>query len=171
MSQMPDLTASKEDMNRVKRLYRSGQNPNSLKNLKPAQPGEIRNPTGKNRNRPYTDAYEGVADAPLPESLRLQLNKQIRTDLRNQKFPDLFPAGITWAEASALRQHFNAVANGDTRSATEIREAVEGRATQRIEINETNDRLKQLIGEYEFARLNPSAKPESATPANSGSKT
>ena len=42
----------------------------------------------------------------------------------------LFAKGITWAEANALRQHLNAVINGDTRSATEVREAVEGRAAR-----------------------------------------
>jgi hypothetical protein len=153
-------------MSRVKSAYRSGQNPNSLKNLKPAQPGEVRNPAGKNRNRPYTDAYEGLADAPLPEFLRLQLNNQARVNARKKNLPDLFPKGITWAEASALRQHLNAVVNGDTRSATEVREAVEGRATQRIEINKTNDRLKQLLAEYKFARMNPPPKSEPEIPAN-----
>jgi hypothetical protein len=56
--------------------HRRGENPNSLKNLNPAKPGDVRNPTGRNRNRPYTDAYEGVAQAPLPEFVRRQLNKQ-----------------------------------------------------------------------------------------------
>jgi hypothetical protein len=68
-----------------------------------------------------------------------------------------------------LRQHLNALISGDTRSATEVREAVEGRATQRIEINKTNDRLKQLLEEYRFARMNPPPKP--ADPVNGGSET
>jgi hypothetical protein len=117
-------------MSRPKSAYRPGENPNSLKNLKPAKPGEVRNPSGKNRNRPYTDAYEGLADAPLREFLRLQLNNQARGATSSKKLPDLFPKGITWAEANALRQHLNAVINGDTRSATEVREAVEGRAAR-----------------------------------------
>jgi len=125
--------------------YRRGANPNSLKNLSPAKPGDVRNPTGRNRNRPYTDAYEGVAEAPLPEFVRRQLNKQVILDARNKKLPDLFPEGITWAEASALRQHLNAVLNGDTRAATEVREAVEGRATQRIELSKRNSKLEELL--------------------------
>jgi len=136
---------SEADMNSAKCAYRRGENPNSLKNLKPAKPGQIRNSTGKNRNRPYTDAYEGLADAPLPEFLRLQLNNQARVDARKKKLPDLYPKGITWAEASALRQHLNAVVNGDTRSATEVREAVEGRATQRIELSKRNSKLEELL--------------------------
>lgn len=158
-------------MSRPNRAYRPGQNPNSLKNLKPAKEGDIRNPTGKNRNRPYTDAYEGVAEAPLPEFLRLHLNNRLRTDIRNKRLPDLYPKGITWAEANALRQHLNALINGDTRSATEVREAVEGRATQRIEINKSNDRLKQLLDEYRFARNNPPPNPGSGITENGESKT
>jgi len=158
-------------MSRPKSAYRPGENPNSLKNLKPAKPGEVRNPTGKNRNRPYTDAYENLADALLPEFLRFQLNDRARVDARKKKLPDLFPQGITWAEANALRQHLNAVINGDTRSATEVREAVEGRATQRIEINRKNDRLKLLLEEYRYARLNPPPKPESRGQANSEPET
>lgn len=156
-------------MSRPKSAYRRGENPNSLQNLNPAQPGDVRNPTGKNRNRPYTDAYEGVAEAPLPEFLRLQLNKQLRTDAGNKRLPDLYPKGITWAEANALRQHLNAL-DGDTRSATEVREAVEGRATQRIEINKSNDRLKQLLEEYRLARTNPPLNHGSGIPENGESK-
>ncbi len=119
-----------------------------------------------------TDAYEGLADTLLPEFLRLQLNNQARVGARRTRLPDLYPQGITWAEASALRQHFNAVVNGDTRSATEVREAVEGRATQRIEVNKTNDRLKQLLEEYRYARMNPPPKSDSAAgPANGESET
>ncbi len=52
---------SKPDMSRAKSTYRPGENPNSLKNLKPAKPGEVRNPTGKNRNRPYTDGKRSAS--------------------------------------------------------------------------------------------------------------
>jgi hypothetical protein len=154
----------------VQRAYRPGKNPNSLKNLKPAQPGDIRNPTGKNRNRPYTDAYEGVAEAPLPEFLRLQLNNRLRTDLRNKRLPDFYSEGITWAEANALRQHLNALIDGDTRSATEVREAVEGRATQRVELAKKNDRLLALIDALRAKRENSRADQEKTIPAVSHSQ-
>jgi hypothetical protein len=134
-----------------------------LKNLKPAKPGEVRNPSGKNRNRPYTDAYEGLANALLPEFLRVQLNNETRARARNKKLPDLFPEGITWAEASALRQHVSAIVDGNVAAAVEIRESVEGRATTRMEFVSQNDKLEALLDAFRAVAAMPPAIVEEQT--------
>jgi hypothetical protein len=167
----------------AKRETKRGAHPNSLANLEKnkIQPGEVRNPTGVNGRRPYSDAMAKDSTEPIPEYLRRAMNIQIKANmakwlglpvkqLKRLGMGDYFPEGVTWAEANSLRLHLNSVLQGDVRSAVECRESVEGRATQRIEINRTNDRLKQLIGEYEFARLNP-PKLEPAAPANGESQT
>jgi hypothetical protein len=166
----------------AKRETKRGTHPNSLANLEKnkIQPGEVRNPTGVNGRRPYTDAILETSTDVIPEYLRQAMNAEIRKDLakslrisakRINKTEDFFPVGITWARANGLRQNLKAVFEGDTRAAVEIREAVEGRATQRIEINKSNDRLKQLLEEHRFARLNPPTKPEPDIPANGESET
>jgi hypothetical protein len=99
--------------------------PNSLANLKPAQPGEVRNPLGIGR-KTYSLEYHAVSQEPIPEAVRLALNKKFGADLIQE--------GDSWARANALSMHYESVCRGMTAAAQEIREAVEGRATQRIEM-------------------------------------
>jgi hypothetical protein len=106
-----------------------------LANLRPAKSGEVRNPRGINRGRTYSDRYEEVATSPLPEKIRLKINQQLGQNL--------LPKGTTWAQANALRRHIGAVVEGNTADAKEIREAVEGKATQRMEV--TGAEGKDLI--------------------------
>lgn len=106
-------------------------NPKSLKNLKPPiKPGEVRNPQGINRKRPITDRYFERSEMPLPESLRKKINAS---------FPDseseVLPPGSTWADANALRRFLDALTEGGQPSSKEIREAIEGKAPERIEIS------------------------------------
>jgi len=131
-----------------------GTNPRSLANLKPVQPGQVLNVSGENgRKRPYTQALEKVSGNPLPEFLRLAMNNSIRNQVllavgkpyKLADIPDFYSEGITWAEASALRRNLGSVLEGDVREAVECREAIEGRATQRIEIASKNERLRELI--------------------------
>jgi len=165
----------------IKRAHRGGRgrdkkkrlmSPNSIKNLRPAKPGESANPEGKNRKRLYTDQYQLTGESVTPEQVRLVLNvklhlqlKQIRDAARAAELPtamikaieaemknEVIPKGMIWAQACAIRMHMNALLEGDVSAQTEIRESVEGRATQRIEFNNTNDKLEQLLSEFEYAR-------------------
>ncbi len=100
--------------------------PNSLANLKPVQRGEVRNPLGIGR-KTYSLEYHAVSQEPIPEAVRLALNKKFGAEL--------IAEGDTWARANALSMHFESVCRGMTAAAQEIREAVEGRATQRVELS------------------------------------
>ena len=44
------------------------------------------------------------------------------------------PAGSTWAQANAIRRHVGAIVEGNTADAKELRESVEGKARQRVEV-------------------------------------
>lgn len=98
-------------------------NPASLANLIPAQPGEVRNPLGINR-KPYSLEYQRVSQEPIPEKVRKLWNENFGEEVLKQ--------GDTWARGNAYAQHLAAV-KGSAHAAQEIREAVEGRATQRVE--------------------------------------
>lgn len=157
-------------------------NPNSMKNLvPPVQPGEVRNPTGTNgRKRLYTDEYQLTGESETPDQVRLIWNiqlhlklRQIRIQARQAGLPqplikaldtqmkmEILPKGIIWAKACSIRMHMNAVIEGDVSAMTEIRESVEGRATQRIEFGNTNSRLELLLDEFREARKNPPKKPD-----------
>jgi hypothetical protein len=88
------------------------------------KPGQSGNPSGRPKKRPITEAYEKLADEPLPQSWRERLEKAGFT----------VPKNATFAYALALGQYGKAIA-GDSTNAREIREAQEGRATQRIELS------------------------------------
>jgi len=81
-----------------------------------------------------------------------------------KNFPTSSRRELPWAEASALRQHLNAVVNGDTQAATEVREAVEGRATQRIELSKRNSKLEELASMQHAHTANHSKKPDNDEP-------
>jgi hypothetical protein len=100
--------------------------PNSLANLvPPVRPGEVRNPLGIN-GRTYSIEYHKLSQEPIPEAVRVMLNKKFGAEL--------IAAGDTWARANAMAMHYEAVCRGLTAAAQELREACEGRATQRIEV-------------------------------------
>ena len=88
------------------------------KNLKPWKPGQSGNPGGRPKKRPITDCYDALLDKPLPDELvRLLKVKK----------------GTTYGEAIALGQAISAI-KGKAESAREIREALEGKTTQRVEV-------------------------------------
>jgi hypothetical protein len=82
------------------------------------KPGRSGNPSGRPRRRPISDRYAAMAEEPLEEALRLELK---------------IPKGSTYGDALA-RAQWRAAIKGNTGAAREIREAIEGKATQRIEI-------------------------------------
>src|SRR5271169_949699 len=148
------------------RIARSSLELRRLGGSKPPQLGEVRNPRGENqytgRERPFTDAIRVLAHEPLPEHLRTMLNVRVRRELfatlksvktarKPEDIPDFYKAGITWAEANAVRQSLSAIFDGNISAAVEIREAVEGRSTTRVEFASQNDKLEQLLEAFRHA--------------------
>ena len=87
-------------------------------NLKPWKPGQCGNLGGRPKKHPVTDRYAAVLEKPLPDELvRLLKVKK----------------GTTYGEAIAFGQAISAI-KGKADSAREIREALEGKATQRVEV-------------------------------------
>jgi hypothetical protein len=122
--------------------HRRGQHPKSLANLKPpAQSGEVRNPLGINRKRPWTDRYAQRSEDLLPEKLRVKLNHEVGAEA--------LPEGSTWADAAVLRRFIEASANGGTPAAKEIADRAEGKATtfeeEKVDAKESNVYL--VVGE------------------------
>src|SRR5437773_9185132 len=86
--------------------------------LKPWKPGQSGNPGGRPKKRPITDCYGALLNQSLPDEL-------VRL-LRVKK-------GTTYGEAIALGQAVSAI-KGKAESAREIREALEGKTAQRVEV-------------------------------------
>ena len=121
-----------------------GQHQNSLANLKPIEPGEVRNPLGINRKRPWKDRYFERSEAPLPEILRRQFNEKLGMEV--------LPPGSTWADAGTLRQHMDAMMEGGTKAAKEIADRIEGKPPQRMAIQGTE--RKEVTLEVIYVKRN-----------------
>lgn len=102
-----------------------GKNPKSLANLRPAKKGEVRNPTGINSKRPFSDFYFFHSEEVIPEFWRKRLNKDAGGRL--------IPKAATWGEADSRRLHLEA-AKGNVTAMRELADRVEGKAPQRLEI-------------------------------------
>ena len=87
-------------------------------NLKPFKPGQSGNPGGRPKKRPISERYEALAEELLPDDLRLMMK---------------LGKGATWGDALAISQYRGAL-KGKSDAAREIREGIEGRATQRLEL-------------------------------------
>jgi hypothetical protein len=96
----------------------------SLANLNPAKPGEVRNPVGVNRKRPWTDRYY---KNPLPNLIRVKFNEKMGAEV--------LEPGATLADVGTLRTHMDAIMEGGTRAAREIADRIEGKAPHRLEIS------------------------------------
>lgn len=107
-------------------------------NLKPWKPGQSGNPSGRPKRQPISDAYRKIADRPFNEKTK------------NRKRP-----GATFAEHAAHQQFLCAIA-GDTAAIKEIREAIEGKSTQRIELSPNLEAGQGLQVIVEFKKSNPS---------------
>ncbi len=85
-------------------------------NLRPPwKPGESGNPSGRPKRRPITDYYKQMAREKMPPDMCKQLGMKV---------------GSTFGQALA-RQFIRGI-KGEVRNAIEIREAIEGSATQRV---------------------------------------
>jgi len=82
-------------------------------------PGQSGNPGGGRKKRPITNALLHIGAQTLPERWRKRLG---------------LLAGATWFEGIAMAMYQEA-AKGNPAAAKEIREAIEGKAPQRIELN------------------------------------
>lgn len=96
-------------------MTKTQTNPKSLANLKKWAPGQSGNPTGRPRKRPISDRYAEMVETVLPDDLRNAVG---------------LPNGATYGDAIALSQARQAI-KGKPEAAREIREAIEGRTTQR----------------------------------------
>ena len=132
-------------------------NERSFKNLRPPwKAGDPSpNPGGRPKKRPISDRYHEFAEQLLDERARIALG---------------LPKGATNADALTIQQ-FRAGFKGNTPAAREIREAIEGKSTQRLEIvGEDGGAIKVDIAESlarirEFYGLaNPSAAAEAEKP-------
>jgi hypothetical protein len=95
-------------------------------NLTPYPPGVSGNPSGRPKRRPITDEYFQILSEPIPETLRLKVNAQFKEEL--------LPKGTTWARAGALRRALDSLMEGGHMASKEMREAIEGKAPLRLEI-------------------------------------
>lgn len=122
--------------------HKRGQHPKSLANLKPpAQPGEVRNPRGVNRKRPWAERYAIRSELSIPEKIRLEFNLKMGEEV--------LPKGATWADAAVLRRHMEALMDGGTPAAKEIADRIEGKVAvyedERVDAKEAHVYL--VVGE------------------------
>lgn len=103
-----------------------GKHPNSIANLKPIQPGEVRNPEGINRKRPYSDRYLELAEQEIPKKIREKLNKRAGQQV--------LQPGATWADAENLNLHLRATEEVNPKAVKELADRLEGKAPIRVEI-------------------------------------
>jgi hypothetical protein len=100
------------------------------KNLKPFPPGVSGNPGARPRKRPVGERYAHFLEQPVDEEIRIKLK--------------LAP-GATQGDVGALMQARRFMAD-KTDAAKEIREAIEGRAPQRIELTGEEAPIDLTIG-------------------------
>ena len=96
----------------------------SLANLKPFEPGRSGNPGGRPKKRPLSDRYAELLESPLPEKVRKAMDPTGET---------LRP-GSTWGDGIALAAARESIQKGGWSARKDVREAVEGRSVQRIEL-------------------------------------
>jgi hypothetical protein len=109
-------------------------NPNgNPQNLKPFQPGHP-GIGGRPRRRPLSEAYDDVLRERLPKEFRDAL---LRANIRLK--PD-----ASWADAIAASMARTAL-KANVLAAKEMREAVEGKSTQRIELVSGETRQELLV--------------------------
>ena len=100
-----------------------------------------------------------MAREPFPEQLRSAMNAQFRQALvrqsggtiKTEDISELYPKGLSWAEANSVRLHLAAVLHGDISASVEVRESAEGRATTRIEFTSQSDKLEELLDAFRKA--------------------
>ena len=103
-----------------------------IQNLRPPwKPGESGNPSGRPKKRPISDLYAEFAERPVPEKLRRALG---------------LAKGATFAEAQTVSL-FTAASNGNVQAAREIREGIEGKASERPRLGEIDEVVFRIVEE------------------------
>ncbi len=106
-------------------------------NLRPPwKPGESGNPSGRPKRRPITDCYIRMADQEMPPDMCTQLGMK---------------RGSSFADALARGQFIKAI-KGEAKNASEIREAIEGKATQPIAVSAEASLRDLLIESFKPSR-------------------
>jgi hypothetical protein len=104
----------------------------TIQNLKaPWKKGESGNPSGRPKKRPVTDEYFALADIEVP--------KEICKALKVKYVP-----GRTFSQWNALRRFMDCMLKDGHRAAKEVREAMEGKAPQRIDLTGTQT-VEQIL--------------------------
>jgi hypothetical protein len=114
-------------------------NPAGLKNLKPAKKGEVRNPLGINRKRPFTDRISQHSEELLSASKE---GEQIRRALNLA--PD-----ATFADAAVKRLMRKAI-QGDVKAFDQMANRIEGKPAQRIDL-QANQTIETIL-KVEFVK-------------------
>jgi hypothetical protein len=117
---------------------------NNSKNIKGFKPALSGHPVGSPTKRPVTDAYLRALKTVLPDEIRLGLQ---------------LAKGSTWADALARRQVLAAF-RGKTNAVRELREAIEGKAGERIEAAGANRKvIMHVVYENETKPQSPASPP------------
>ncbi len=125
----------------------ANKNPNTA-GLKPFPKGVSGNPGGRPKKRPITDEYFAISQKSIPDKLRKKFEKKWQMDLEK---------GITFAEMNAVSRALAALEAEGAKDSKEMREAMEGKAPMRLEIQGTEHR--QVTLELIFRkRINQSSK-------------
>jgi len=122
------------------------RNPNSLANLKPIQPGEVRNPKGWPKGKRHTDTLFELA----MERFGLAILDTINTKrkLKKQSPLTLEDAGVD-PELDMLMKQIEKARNGDTKAFEIIWGYRHGKPTARVEV--AGDPDNPIKHEHEFA--------------------
>jgi len=141
MTKRKAVLAENSQKNSQKRKRPLTENATHLKGFRWPK-GVTGNAGGRPKKRAISERYAFVAEVPLPEVVR-------------KKFK--MPIGATFGDAGAIGT-FLAMMEGKHGAAKEIREAIEGKATQRIEVvgsdsgpikvslAETVERIREFYG-------------------------
>src|SRR5882724_4712938 len=108
----------------------ANQEPNRI-GLKPWPPGVSGNPAGRPRKRPLSEAHDDMLRMSAPREVVLALKKLGLQD------------GATCADVLSLCL-FREGVKGNVAAIKELRESVEGKATQRIELLSHEDRNVEI---------------------------
>jgi hypothetical protein len=109
--------------------------------LRPWKPGESGNPKGRPRKRPLSDRYLEQLERMIPHRINASMRKA-GLDIA---------IGATWGDAIAAAAVREAVSKNGTLARKDIREAIEGKSTQRFEINPHAEQGVELLVVYEKA--------------------
>jgi len=101
--------------------------PNSLKNLRPPwRPGQVPNPKGVNKKRPFSDRYEQMGEARAPIELIQKINKDFGKPILSES--------CSWVMLLTARAYLQVYLRGDTNMLRKIADRVEGRSPNRLDL-------------------------------------